>query len=157
MTGWPGNKFVRNILSWNSTRPDSRVFLIPGPPNGPPCVWVPGRLAASDFNLLHNPALDMLGSAPLFPGDLTLAAWQRGNGSSPPPPLSPTGALVPPFQFPPRDVHSLVADPMFVGDPFDGKLSPDSPAIKQLKFVPLPDIESAPPRRRGMDASPIRT
>ena len=32
VTTWPGNTFSRNILSWNSTRPDSKVFGIPGPP-----------------------------------------------------------------------------------------------------------------------------
>eukprot|EP01052_Picozoa_sp_SAG31_P020847 SAG31_NODE_1585_length_7821_cov_5.615903_4_plen_683_part_00 len=144
VTSWPSSTFARNIWSWTSTRSDSRVFGIPGPPNGPPCIWVPTRVK-SDYNLVHNRLLDA-STAPLFPGDMTLSKWQSGNTSS----LEvPSALLGPPFGFPPRDVHSIVADPMFVGSAYDGVLDPESPAIKKLNFIQLPNIESEAPKLRG--------
>jgi hypothetical protein len=101
-----GNTFARNIFSWNSTRPDSAVFGTPGPPNGPPCVWVPQRVSVSDYNLYHNSQLDMM-TAGLFPGGLTLAAWQKGNKSKATGlPAAVQGTEEPPFEFPPRDVRA---------------------------------------------------
>lgn len=113
------------------------------------------RVDESDYNLLHNPKLD-LATAPLFPGGLTLAAWQKGNASeaaitdAP----KPGPKLVPPFVFPPRDVHSLVGDPLFVGDPYDGAISDSSPAVAKLGFQQLPNIEDAAPRLRRKGRQP---
>lgn len=143
VTSWPSSTFARNIWSWSSTRSDSRVFGIPGPPNGPPCTWVPTRVK-SDYNLVHNWLLDAR-TAPLFPGGMTLSQWQDGNISSL---ESPSALQDPPFGFPPRDVHSIVADPLFVGNAYDGVLNPQSPAIKKLNFIQLPNIESQAPKLR---------
>lgn len=150
VTTWPPNSFARNIFSWNSTRADSSVYGTPGPPNGPPCVWVPMRLSGSDYNLYWNTAIAPgLAHAALFPGNQTLRQWQHGNATThdegqPPPP--PTQGAHPPFAFPPFDLHSTIADPEF-GEQggYDGRLKPSSPAFK-LGFVPLPDIEHAAPR-----------
>ena len=65
----------------------------------------------SDYNLYHNPYLDMA-TASLFPGELVLAAWQKGNESKAmgsPATVDDTVApmhLEPPFGFPPRDVRA---------------------------------------------------
>ena len=55
-----------------SRRGDAAVYMYgtPGPPNGPPCVWVPARLGRSDNNVFHNPALNFARAA-LFPGGLS--------------------------------------------------------------------------------------
>ena len=60
----------------------------------------------SDYNLYHNSQIDMV-TAGLFPGGLTLAAWQKGNESKATglPSIAKEGA-VPPFGFPPRDVRA---------------------------------------------------
>jgi len=151
VTSWPGNTITTNIFTWNSTRSDTTAFGIPGPPNGPPCIWVPSRVSHSDKNLFWNPMLGNASSARLFPGGLTFKQWQHGNSSSSSSHQAQAQAQAqaqshPPFAFPAYDTSSLIGvNPQSVGDPYDGKLAQGSPAVTQLGFVPLPDIEGAAP------------
>ena len=133
-----GQTIERNIFSWD--KPTSKIlydFDVPTDHDNSSNLYVKGVLESSDRNLFHPPqGVDVMsGSAanPLFPaGDGGLAGWRKATGF---------------------DTHSIVADPKFA-DPARGDYSvtTESPAVRQLGFVPIAPIDPLVPHAEDVGA-----
>ena len=140
----PGNRFLRNIISF-AQRSDDGLTPLGDRPAGSMASWAervldisclnasrtpydPTRFAEVDYNLYYDPALALATALWIFP--------RFANGS-----WATNGSLASWRSFGGMDRHSVVADPLFV-DALVGNFSlqPSSPAWA-LGWQPLP----APP------------